>query len=350
MSFSIRNLGWVLFLVPVLPLSGLAEVVSEVDAYHQMTELSKRRDNRSYGEVIQQQVRRHFRKQVPSLGGNESLFSVPAPQNSFERMFGRAEPVSLLSHSFCQQTESSLTEVLRHTPSVDAIELANEVSMRLNGYREKTLTGSFEERLQGRREAGEFFTRMMGCLAYAESLTTADTERSKELAKEFAPKDYERPTGVKFYYDKLQENPNSRLNIGLYQFSPDSRGNVRACIDNWNRGSMLSSIPRDASVEQMIKLLGDPSQSFNAFCGMKKIVQVLFVQVNSTEAKRTHPENWLRDSSGAVTGLKPPSERCVSLHFNGRAYNHFGPLQNSTRKNLEQVLRCALDKKLTQVN
>jgi hypothetical protein len=190
--------------------------------------------------------------------------------------------------------------------------------------------------------------RLMGCLAYSESLSTADTKTSEAVAKEVAPSDYSKPPGVKFYLDSKQVHPESRLNIGLYQFSPASRGNVQACLRNWNQwvGQDLgSSLPLEAPEADMIRLLGAADQEFNAFCGVNKIAQTFFVQVNTSSPQRTPLEN--RGSSGV---LKRPEDRCVTPFFNVRAYQHFGPLQNTTRRNLAEVLRCALDSRGSAVS
>jgi hypothetical protein len=184
----------------------------------------------------------------------------------------------------------------------------------------------------------------MGCLAYTESLTTADGARSRQVALEHGPDEYAKPSGVKFYLDAAQTHPDSRLNIGLFQFSPASRGNIQSCIRNWNHlhgdDHSLRIDPVSDSAT-MIRRLGNASQDFNAFCGVDKIAQIFFVQVNTLSERRTHPANLLTLPDG-TRRLKDPGDRCVSLHFNGRAYNHFGPLQNSTRKNLSELLSCVL--------
>jgi len=174
------------------------------------------------------------------------------------------------------------------------------------------------------------------CLSYVESLTTADRPFSDRIAQAYAPSDYRRPAGVLFYEDPLQPEA-SALNLGLFQFSPDSGGNIYACIKQWNLIYPSCQVPSGGSTKEMLRLLGSSYQSFNAFCGTEKPSEMFSIQVNSSNSKRTHPANWRSDGS-----LKAPKDRCVSLYFAGAAYNHFGPFQNSTGNNLEELLTCTL--------
>ena len=89
---------------------------------------------------------------------------------------------------------------------------------------------------------------------------------------------------------------------------------------------------------EMTRLTGSPRQNFNAFCGVDKILQSFYVQVNTLKSQNTHPSNISR---GALINS---DDRCVSLHFYaGYSYNHFGPLQNTTRSNLDHLMTCTLD-------
>lgn len=84
----------------------------------------------------------------------------------------------------------------------------------------------------------------------------------------------------------------------------------------------------------MIKVLGSSYQSFNAFCGIHKVVQTFAIQVNTSSSSSTHPSN----------GGKTAANRCVTPHFYaGKAYNHFGPLQNSTGENMNSLYSCIED-------
>lgn len=90
----------------------------------------------------------------------------------------------------------------------------------------------------------------------------------------------------------------------------------------------------------MIRILGSAKQTFNAFCGVNKILQTFSVQVNTTKTWATHPNNF---HNGKLINGK---DRCITpFIYSGRAYNHFGPLQNSTGSNLETLFNCVFQKK-----
>jgi hypothetical protein len=309
----------------------------QADQNRGMSELLKRRGDYAFAEVIESAVRGHFDPRTPSLGGNEAVFSVNL---SSERL----SQVSLGSHPMCRVSGKSLKSTLGHDPGREVVSLINEFVAHHNEGRERILNARSEhERLYGWDAMHLMYNKLMGCLAYTESLTTADQPASTALAKKVGPKGYSKPSGVKFYYDKAQKNPASALNIGLYQFAPDSNGNLQSCIRDWNQRWPGQLISERASKAELIRILGDSHQVFNAFCGVNKLTQSFHVQVNTTSSTRTHPANFNLNSRGKLTGLKAPADRCVSLHFHSsKTYNHFGPLQNSTRRNLRELLQCAL--------
>jgi hypothetical protein len=278
-----------------------------------------------FAESIRGAILLHEREEQWSLGGNEALFGLVDES--------KRVAVSLASHPLCEQSVSSLRSTIGHEVAESVAEKANELSKRWNALR---ADAAGLRRLQ---------SRLMGCLAYSESLTTADGPRSQEVARLRGPEGYLKPAGVKFYLDAAQTNPDSELNIGLYQFSPVSGGNIQSCIRSWNMVHAEEpelQLDRRADSATMIRRLGNAAQDFNAFCGVDKIAQIFFVQVNTLVARRTHPSNVIQLADGTLS-MKEPQDRCVSLHFNSRAYNHFGPLQNSTRRNLSELLSCALD-------
>jgi hypothetical protein len=248
--------------------------------------------------------------------------------------------VSFTSHPMCAVNEDLLRTILStntrapRMPSATTINRLNEFVNRYNGLRNKVLQGDAEARV----DLKEFWARFMGCLAYVESLGDADVPRSDNLARQYAPSDYTRPQGVNFYYDQGQPIA-SALNIGLFQFAPGSNGNIQSCIREWNKEfSNTCAVDRRASDAEMIRTLGSARQAFNGFCGTNMILNTFYTQVNTQTAYGTHPANVL--SSGA---LKAAKDRCVSLHVRtGRAYNHFGPLHNSTGSNLEKLMKCSL--------
>lgn len=241
-------------------------------------------------------------------------------------------PVSLHSHPMCNVSSSSLSQTLRYSnrvPSQSVINKLNQFANKYNQLRKDILNG----KVNALQAMDAFWTQFMGCLAYKESLGSADSSNSYRVADKYAPSAYRKPAGVEFYEDPSQ-SPSSRLNIGLFQFTPNSSGNVRACINKWNRLYPQCQISTGSSQDTMIRNLGSSKQNFNAFCGVDKILQSFYVQVNATQSTNTFPGNLNKD----------PTDRCVSLHFYaGYAYNHFGPFQNTTGTNLNSLMSCALE-------
>jgi hypothetical protein len=178
----------------------------------------------------------------------------------------------------------------------------------------------------------------MMCLSYTESLTTADSQKSDKVARTYAPRGYHRPDGVLFYEDPYQ-TPASRLNIGLYQFTPSAEGNIQSCIRAWNEIHPRCQINESTKTSEMLKILGSNWQRFNAFCGVSKVTDMFSLQINTTGKNHTHPYNRLQGK-----GLRPSGERCVSIHMNtNTSYNHFGPFQNSANS-LKMLMNCTMGK------
>lgn len=259
--------------------------------------------------------------QLQSLG---SIFGYSTNPSTYEK-------VSLLSHPLCDVTRSSLSHTIagRSMPDTTTINLAQRFADDHNRYRTQFLNGDEEGSVQAQRLWGRFF----GCLAYTESLTTADTSSSRSVASRIAPRSYTKPAGVKFYIDPRQSEA-SKLNIGLFQFTPTFGGNINPCIKQWNKDYPSCQIS-DRSTDNMIYAVGSAAQHFNAYCGVHKLLQTFFVQTHSNQTRRTHPANF---PSGR---MKPTSQRCVTPHIHAsRAYNHFGPLQNTTGNNLKKLMSC----------
>ncbi|UYL09148.1 hypothetical protein B9G69_000980 [Bdellovibrio sp. SKB1291214] len=243
---------------------------------------------------------------------------------------------SLISHPLCTVSSTSLSKTLSSgkVPSASTITKLNTFANKMNEYRRGALNGDRTSFVK----ATKLWTKLMMCMSYTESLTTADTSTSGKVATKYAPSGYRRPAGVLFYEDPYQDAA-SKLNIGLFQFTPTASGNVQACIREWNKIYPKNTISTSASQAEMIRVLGSAMQSFNAFCGAAKITGMFSVQVNTAKSSFTHPSNLQSNGS-----LKLPTDRCVSPHFAaGKSYNHFGPLQNSTGSNLNEVMSCALN-------
>nr|WP_295901338.1 hypothetical protein [uncultured Bdellovibrio sp.] len=245
-------------------------------------------------------------------------------------------PNSLISHPLCNVTSDTLNTTLngKNVPSAATIKKANEFANKMNAYRREALSGSRE----GYVKASKLWSKYMMCLSYMESLTTADSSKAQRVAEKYAPSGYRRPAGVNFYEDPAQP-PESRLNIGLFQFTPDAGGNIQACIREWNVLYPKCGISQTASQSEMIRVLGSSLQTFNAFCAAAKVTGMFAVQVNAQKAYNTHPYNV--NSNGT---LKAPAERCVSPHMAvGRSYNHFAPFQNGSGFTLDNILSCTLN-------
>ncbi|MGE5084941.1 MAG: hypothetical protein ACM3MG_01475, partial [Bacillota bacterium] len=244
-------------------------------------------------------------------------------------------PTSLISHPLCKVTTESLNATLggKKVPSEAVIAKINTFANKINEYRRGALAGDRSSYVK----ASKLWSKFMMCLSYTESLSAADTASSERVAEKYAPTGYRRPAGVQFYEDPAQTEA-SRLNIGLFQFTPSSSGNIQACIREWNKLYPKNTINTKASQAEMIRVLGSSLQTFNAFCGVAKVTGMFAIQVNTSRAGNTHPSNV--NANGT---LKLPMDRCVSPHFaTGKSYNHFGPFQNSTSNNLNNVLSCVL--------
>ena len=165
----------------------------------------------------------------------------------------------------------------------------------------------------------------------------ADDAFNDKIAKEVAPHDYVRPEGVEFYMDSAQSNPDSSLNIGLFQFSPDVGGETQACIDKWNAHFTNAPFPRNLTEADLIRATGSSLQFFNAWCGVTKVSDMFAVQANTNQSKSTALANISPNGK-----LFPAAQRCVTPFFGTWSYNHFGSLQNSLGNTLAPMLQCAL--------
>lgn len=270
-----------------------------------------------------------------------------------------AKPVSLINTPMCEEVDDYFVGARK--------EIRREVTTKFGGKQialEKTfnnLRNAYlmaikdekpQEVIQSRlHNLKKFYYSLLASTAQHESLSTADSDTSRNAADEAASfygmTDYTKAPGVKFYYDKWQSDDHSKRNVGLYQFSASSRGNVSTCIKSWNEtfGKKYSScklnIKNQSDNEELLKLLGASDQVFNAYCGASKLVQSMGVQINATETdigkyhrQRTHKNNINNDGS-----LKRPENRCVSLFsFTSHTYNHFGTLGHTVLLNSQGKL------------
>ena len=266
-----------------------------------------------------------YRTLVPGIQGLGKVYGWSGNKNLMKN--------SLMSHKMCEVSQSTLEKTLgaSKVPSASTISKINRFTQVMNADLALMKAGNISTRARYFRN----WNKMMMCLAYHESLTTADSQDSTHVAEKHVP-EFKKPSGVEFYEDDLQPETSS-LNIGLYQFTPKSTGNVYPCLESWNTYYGNScGVKKTATDQQMIYMLGSGHQSFNAFCGVNKVVQMFSIQINTEKPLNTHPNNVLANGQ-----LKSAEDRCVSPFFSARlSYNHFGPLQNSYGNRLEKLMEC----------
>lgn len=328
----------------------LRPVMNAVDAYFRRTELAKIRlrnsetdielivDQRStFADQIGLEVARHVAKAPVDLTRNVTPFyAVDArpPGGVF----------SFAQHPLCRSSRTDLKRIFRKDANLldDEVELAQAF--------EKAANAAFQRARKDPSDTGpllQVWGALTGCLAYAESLGDADGTASVAEARRRLGSSYRKPPGVKVYYDKWHNNEASRLNLGLYQFVLTKGGNTSPCLAVWKELELASFDKIDGYDKQgMANFVGSSAQSFNAFCGLNKIAQSLYVTAYTREKKETHPDNIAPDGS-----LKPPADRCVSP-FHRRAYSHFSPLtrgvvysdnefrRSGNRSNFHKIMRC----------
>lgn len=319
-----------------------AEIGAAVDDARGNTALMKRRSSVNTDQVDKcfsdDNDHELFADQI-SYYVSELLNDTPAMVGVIGSYYGTSSsdnnyfPTSLIRHPLCTSTTSSLGSTINKVPAQSVINKLNAFTNEVNDLRKAVLQGD----MKAKADLGKTWTRFFSCLAYTESLGSADSSASNAVAKKVAPSGYRKPAGVEFYEDPSQD-ASSRLNIGMFQFTPNAGGNIQSCLRAWNvlhakKSSCL--VPEKGSQADMIKILGSSLQSFNAFCGVHKLIQTFAIQVNTTKTSATHPSNLVNGK------LKNHELRCVTPHFqSGRAYNHFGPFQNSTGTNLNSLFSC----------
>lgn len=244
-------------------------------------------------------------------------------------------PVSLMSHPLCEVNTQTLTKTISNTKIPDSltIERINRFSKTTNDLRIEANNGD----IVAKKKILEKWSRFYSCLSYVESLSSADSEKSNQVAKKYASENYRKPAGVKFYEDPYQSE-SSKLNIGLFQFTPNLSNNISPCVKAWNQihqNKTHCQINSKLTNKEVISIVGSSLQSFNTFCGVHKMIQTFSIQVNTNKTSATHPSNLFNGK------LKSANQRCVSPHFqSGKAYVHFGPFMNSTGKNLGELFTC----------
>lgn len=153
---------------------------------------------------------------VPAkIGIIGSYYGAPSKDESYF-------PTSLISHPLCTSTTASLTSTIKKVPSQKVIDKLNRFALKVNTLRNEAITGNSVSKV----ELMKTWTKLFSCMAYTESLGSADSSTSRNVASSNAPTGYSKPSGVEFYNDPSQDAA-SRLNIGLFQFTPNSSGNIK---------------------------------------------------------------------------------------------------------------------------
>ncbi len=268
---------------------------------------------------------------VPKLGYIASIYELPEANKTL--------PTSLISHEMCALSVNSLKQTMgdKFTPDEKVVAQANELVKKYNQLRAEMIKSNNSK--ASTREMTKLWSRMNMCLGYVVSLNSPDQSSSEKVASIYAPLDYRRPAGVLFHERSAGSGVDpERLIIGAFQFTPVASGNIQGCLQQWNALYPACQVSLKSDSAELIRALGSSYQTVNSLCGTEKPVEMFSVQVNTLSGRRTHPDNIL-----ASGDLKDPQNRCVSLFFAaGTAYNHFGPLQNSTGKNMEEFLNCTL--------
>lgn len=327
-------------------LNSSAQIGPQVDDIHNDNELVgvSREKNNDASDISKdscfkdEDSHEYFANQI-SYYTSEMMDDVPSMVGFIGSSYGTSTndnnyfPTSLIRHPLCNVNSASLSNTIKKVPGTATIDKLNRYANKVNSLRQAILNGDQE----AKKDLLSTWSGFFSCLAYTESLGTADSASSQTVAKNVAPAGYRKPAGVKFYDDPAQ-SAESRLNIGLFQFTPTASGNIQPCLRAWNKLHQTKSqcqINQKASKNELIQILGSSLQSFNAFCGIHKLVQTFSIQVNTNKVSATSPQNLVNGK------LKPYEQRCVTPHFQaGRAYNHFGPFQNSTGNNLEKLFSC----------
>jgi len=282
----------------------------------------------------------------------KNVLGVETSIKSKYKIGSKITPVNFYSHKMCSYTKETVNEIFTEDkrPRQDQIDLMNIFSNLYN--QELQIISNSNAPLaikKSKLKIKKLWLRFFSCLSHIESLgvpaapithNVANWPISYEISRQTLGDNYFKPPGVKFHIDNQQSNNISKLNIGLYQFSPAISGNIRSCVRKWNTLYPKHKVKYSQDKKYYALLLGAPLQEFNAFCGQYKVLESFFVQVNTQR----------KDSILSINANTPSDQRCISLHMSkSKAYNHFGPLQNSNPKlstidtgNMGLLLQCSL--------
>jgi hypothetical protein len=271
--------------------AGELDALRKIETYDSCKPYESKNQNTSFKDQIKDWVEFYSAQEVPlSL---EEIYPYYQVKNGLTEL-------SLRDLNYCGEDQSSLDRSLKNVPE------------------EKTIAG-----LNQFFENSVNYEKLFSCLALEESLGDPDTSSSKKIYRTVTGKD-EKPAGVKFYIDRDQPKE-SALNIGLFQFTPNINGNIQSCVKSWNKIFHQQKNCQIKNNDDVLSALSTSAQNFNTFCGVHKIIETASIQMRS-EKSSAHFR---------------PGQECISLQMRaGLAYNHFGPLQNSTGRNLASLTKC----------
>jgi len=294
--------------------------------------------------------------EVTAASTYEKLYS--KSHNSKAKAEDRKKAASDLKKYLLEQSILQLATAFNlanfNIPDKETLKKVNRFAQEHNQYRKEMADTDPKISSRGRQRLGALWTNLMQCISYAESLMDPDSQRAIDLAGTTGKGDEEKPRklkndGIEWYMDQSQGGGPRQLAVGLFQFTAHSVANQFPCVNAWN--AVYQSCPIDPfkalkdgtkkwDREKMLDIIASPLQTYNANCGINKILQSFYIQVNTTEARRSNYAN-LRDREELNGPLKAPADRCVTPHFHSTlTFNHFGPLQNSTGNNLGIVMNC----------
>lgn len=352
-------------------------------------------DQKSFGDALEGAIGAHLEPKVFTFSKPVlDAYQLPADTS-------KATPVSIVSHPYCEVSKATLAHMLgdQYVPSDDIISILQHFTKTANEARQKywdEINLAAKENRKPRPEmlqdAVDVHFAVLGCVSYEEALSGPGDQGSEktDLDQQFGDflggfpdaqkyfKDskgnYVRPKGLNIYTDRPgeyvielrklraeaeQQKKNGTFNqaeydkkikalkakytpwfvLGNFQFTPDAFGNIRSCVEEWNKRVKDDSCKIDmANNSSSAVALSSPAQTFNSYCGAAKIAQADYSQVNTASANGTDLANILPNGS-----LKAPKDRCISITSSGgtgRVYAHYGPLRNSVKDNLGKVMGC----------
>lgn len=348
---------------------------------------------KSFGDALEGAVGAHMEPRVFHFTKPiTDAYQLPDPK--------RATPVSLVSHPMCNVTSDSLKHMLGEgfVPKPEIISVLQHFAQTANEARKKywdEINAATKEKRKPKKEllqdAIDVHFSVLGCISYEESLAGPGDagDEKKELDQLFAEYMVEvpdaqkyfknskgelvRPKGMSIYTDRpgnyvielralraeaaeqkkkgtydeaeyqkkvkaLKDKYTPWTVLGNFQFMPDGFGNIRACIEEWNKRVKDDACKIKMSQAAVSQALLSPAQTFNSYCGVAKLAHANYTQINTASPNGTDLSNIL---SGGE--LKDPKDRCISLVSRGgtgKVYAHFGPLRNSVKDNLGKVMMC----------